>query len=104
MCSCLGIWWRERLIYLFESLSHSLVEAVGVSLQNYPPAKVEAIPRQPFDYNGNLSHTLRVGKTQMTHPTYALVGNSGRDFTSQQRNTENFANKKKIKKNKSLLV
>lgn len=74
-----------------------MVEAVGVSLQNYSPAKVEATPRQPFDYNGNLSHTLRVGKTQMTHPTYALVGNSGRDFTSQQRKTENFANTKRIK-------
>ena len=45
-------------------------------LQNFIPVKVETPPRQPFDYNGKLklSHTLRVGKAQMTHPSYSLAG------------------------------
>lgn len=83
----------EKKTNLFISLF--CLKAVGVSCRIV--FKVEATPRQPFDYNGKLSHTLRVGKTQMTHFTYSLVGNSGIDFTFQQRNIEDFCNKKQIK-------
>lgn len=85
--------WKEDKFISFSFLSQSS----WCFPQNCIPVKVEASQRQPFDYNGKLSHTLRVGKTQMTHPTYSLVGNSGIDFTFQQRNIGDFCNKKQIK-------
>lgn len=92
-----AFWWKKRLIYsfLFFVWKEESVTVILSLKQSVFPAELYSCQggSKRFDYNGKVSHTSRVGKTQMTHPTYSLVGNSGIEFAFQQRNIEDICKK-----------